>query len=499
MENNSFCKLSVPTFKQYDQLQGVILYCIDVQVIGVTGWRLELRYSDLFDLDTILRAQFQRLPKFPGKTLSKLTTTIQFEKRRVKLNFYLSSISERLDIVTCPVFCELFEIMKYAPKYVFEQPKIINSQQHNQTIKNCQYIPELEQLFIVSCQTEGYKQLMAYMQNNQNQIVEALGLVELFSLKDNQMIKRWQECFVNQAQCLHYSDGALIVGLEKGKIIVYQLDSDLNAPLHTSSYQMHKMRVNGVYYNKLKKVIYSISQDGTFVITYRDYLKHKDQLLLKGELTCLLVCEHRQISFIGNSKGSVFILDINKENVQYIRRVDCQASSKIVDLAINNNQGFLFAASEIGQLQVIDIGQFGREINSKAKVTIQTNQKTKKISYCQQRHHLYIGDTIGNVTVISEQTGCPIYSLSAHGLDVMITLVYYLQDTNKLITYGKDQILKFWEFPTWIDLNEIKRQEYQEIRQEYLTQQQIKQKTLKTDKYQDDDEDDLNDWHKNNK
>ncbi|CAD8190272.1 unnamed protein product [Paramecium octaurelia] len=459
MQNHSFCKLSVPTFKQYEQFQGVTLYCIDVQVIGVTAWRLELRYSDLFDLNTILKAQFQKLPKFPGKTLSKLTTSEELEKRRIKLNSYLSAISERLDIVTCPVFCELFEISKYAPKYVFEQPKIINCQQHAQTIKNCQYIKEQEALLVVSSQTEGYKQLMAFMQNKENSISEALGQVELFSLKDNQMVLKWSQIFENQAQCLHYSEGALIIGLEKGKIIVYQLDQDLNAPQLPSTYQMHKMRVNGVFYHKLKKVIYSISQDGTFVVTQRDYLKHKDQLLLKGELTALLVCDYREVAFIGNSKGSVFMLDLNKESVQYLKRIDCQVSSKIVDIAINNQQGFLFAACESGQLQVLDIGSFGRESNSKPKVCIATNYQTKKISYCQQRHHLYIGDTIGNVTVISEQTGCPIYSVRAHELDVIITLVYYLEETNKVITYGKDQMFKMWEFPTWINLNEIKHQE----------------------------------------
>ncbi|CAD8193573.1 unnamed protein product [Paramecium pentaurelia] len=402
MQNHSFCKLSVPTFKQYEQFQGVTLYCIDVQVIGVTAWRLELRYSDLFDLNTILKAQFQKLPKFPGKTLSKLTTTQELEKRRIKLNTYLSSISERLEIVTCPIFCELFEIAKYAPKYVFEQPKIINSQQHLQTIKNCQYIKEQEALLVVSSQTEGYKQLIAFMQNDENSISEALGQVELFSLKDNQIVLKWSQIFDNQAQCLHYSEGALIVGLEKGKIIVYQLDQDLNQPQHPSNYQMHKMRVNGVFYHKLKKVIYSISQDGTFVVTQRDYLKHKDQLLLKGELTTLLVCEYREIAFIGNSKGSVFMLDLNKENVQYLKRVDCQVLSKIVDFAINNQQGFLFAACESGYLQVIDIGSIGRESNSKTKICISTNQQTKKISYCQQRHHIYIGDTLGNVTILQE-------------------------------------------------------------------------------------------------
>lgn len=47
-------------------------------------------------------------------------------------------------------------------------------------------------------------------------------------------------------------------------------------------------------------------------------------------------------------------------------------------------------------------------------------------------------------------------SLRAHELDVMITLVYYLEESNKVITYGKDQMFKIWEFPTWINLNEIK-------------------------------------------
>lgn len=45
--------------------------------------------------------------------------------------------------------------------------------------------------------------------------------------------------------------------------------------------------------------------------------------MLKGELTALLVCEYREIAFIGNSKGSIFMLDLNKESVQYLKQVDC--------------------------------------------------------------------------------------------------------------------------------------------------------------------------------
>ncbi|CAK93413.1 unnamed protein product (macronuclear) [Paramecium tetraurelia] len=492
MQNHSFCKLSVPTFKQYEQFQGVTLYCIDVQVIGVTAWRLELRYSDLFDLNTILKAQFQKLPKFPGKTLSKLTTPEELEKRRIKLNSYLSAISERLDIVTCPVFCELFEIGKYAPKYVFEQPKIINCQQHTQTIKNCQYLKEQEALLVVSSQTEGYKQLMALMQNKENQISEALGQVELFSLKDNQMVLKWSQIFENQVHynynqrlnvCTTQRDAQQLDQKKEKQLSINWIQRLECTSTPPSTYQMHKMRVKwSILSQTKKKVIYSISQDGTFVVTLRDYLKHKD-----CELTALLVCDYREVAFIGNSKGSVFILDLSKESVQYLKRVDCQVSSKIVDIAINNQQGFLFAACESGQLQVLDIGSIGRESNSKPKVCIATNYQTKKISYCQQRHHLYIGDTLGNVTVISEQTGCPIYSVRAHELDVIITLVYYLEETNKVVTYGKDQMFKMWEFPTWINLNEIKHQEYQEIKQEQLIKQQSKQKQSKVNQAQSED------------
>ena len=80
------------------------------------SWVLEKRYSEFHDLHIILNKLYPKCPQIPGKTFLNMSSVQDLNKRRVKLEEFLTICVRRKDIMNSENFRDFIQIDKHAPE-----------------------------------------------------------------------------------------------------------------------------------------------------------------------------------------------------------------------------------------------------------------------------------------------------------------------------------------------------------------------------------------------
>jgi WD40 repeat protein len=100
-------------------------------------------------------------------------------------------------------------------------------------------------------------------------------------------------------------------------------------------------------------------------------------------------------------------------------------------------------ASDVnGYITIFDIGNLGKEKNTKRVGATQGKPKQRIVIWRDYGREIISGDEDGIVTFWYSKDGTPLYALKAHS--GAITQMRWNEDTQQLITCSKDKNVKVW-------------------------------------------------------
>lgn len=151
----------------------------------------------------------------------------------------------------------------------------------------------------------------------------------------------------SQAMCCYWDAGSctLLVGLDSGSVnyLSVPFSEGLKKYEESLEIEQHLDRVMGVYYERERRLLHSISKDHK----YRVLSMAKEALVCDMEpsayeLTYLLVSPDRKKSFVADRCGSIFIFDLTHTKPSPV--VHLSTPQRFVrGLYIDTEKGYLFS------------------------------------------------------------------------------------------------------------------------------------------------------------
>ncbi|KAM3128486.1 WD repeat and FYVE domain-containing protein 2 [Paramecium bursaria] len=482
--------VGIPSYKTFEKgaENEIVLFLIDINIVSVVPYRVEKRYSDLYDFDTILQSQFKYLNKIPGKTLLKIKESTKIDKRRIKLERYLQDLCKRMDVFSSAIFAEFFDFKTFAPQFIYEPfLQKYKLQGPSFIVRDFKLSNDENSIILVSAQKNPIKQVDAFFRNR-DKLTTTLGSVELYVFTETGLKQKWKRDYAFNIFCMCWEEmnELLLLGLENGTIEHIQLNNQEIKEVR--SFQQHESRINGVYIDKRINLIHSISKDFFYKIFSADQPSKQYNLNLKEELWAITVCDTRYISIIGSKKGTIQIFDISQGEPKLLSKLNISVRNWIRQISIDP-KGYAFIACQEGSLQIIEIGKPGKEKYSKLNIQVRTNPDTRCVEFVDQNRFILIGDQEGFIQIYSAVTGLPLYSYKAS--ENAINKITQIQSQGMLMI-ATENTITFWLIPkSWPNLNQLKEIEYLEVRNQTIKEQ----KQIVKNEYDSDDEE-LDGWHR---
>lgn len=221
--------------------------------------------------------------------------------------------------------------------------------------------------------------------------------------------------------------------------------------------------------------MFSISESGYLIVTDLDDKKTQGGKYVSSQglntdsgLKAMVHDMQRNILFIASGSGEVFILNCLPTTPELLKKVETDHKVCIRGLSrsvncggfwLNTNrpgikggqtQNFLLASDINGYITVFDIGNPGKESNTKRIGFTQGKPKQRIVLWRDHGREIISGDEDGKVTFWLSKEGTPLTVIDAHFGPV--TQMRFNEDTQQLITCSKDKTIKIWQLPQyWIN------------------------------------------------
>ncbi|CAD8088886.1 unnamed protein product [Paramecium sonneborni] len=516
MDSNSPISASIISHRS-DPNDDAIYYMIQVKNKTSDVWQLEKRFSQFEDLAKKLKVLFgEQLPSLPKKkyiTFLVGKTPEDIEKRKAGLDEFIQNLASRQEVVASEPLKQFLEIERNAKEIIVNPPKLIfEFKGFLHGIRDFTISSEQGLMFVITSDCSVINRLDAYLTNMKapwesekgDQALIPVGCVECWLQQENGEFQRlWVKMYNSQAITCYWDSVAsvLLVGLDSGSINYLYVPEKEGYKKFTESMEIeqHTDRVMGLYYDTKRKYLHSVSKDRKYrILNLRKGILVEDIEPGQYELTCLLGSDERKKTFVGDRHGEIFIYDIEKKKPKLIIKIPT-TQLFIRGFFIDNQRNYLFSIShENGVILIIDIQLPGREQYSKEVAQLNGKSKSREIGWSAKRGEIYVGNIDGTVTIWDARKSKQLYVLKAHDSD--ITKLQWLDADQTLLTSAKDKVIKVWSMPQhWRDPNIVEKE---------LEQDQLQAKQQSSDliykkaqqqfqqKFQDDEDDDMAIWHK---
>jgi hypothetical protein len=113
---------------------------------------------------------------------------------------------------------------------------------------------------------------------------------------------------------MHYckSRERLLVGLDDGTVdeLIVSPRNKYVKYEQSATFKIHEERVNGIYYEPLNKLMYSISEDGMLTTCDMNNYFKMHTVTHPNELVTMLMDTTNKRMFIGANEGHIYVYDI---------------------------------------------------------------------------------------------------------------------------------------------------------------------------------------------
>ena len=154
-------------FEKYVDGKIITFYKIEIyDNLSKESWTLDKRYSEIDLLHKTISKLYPNIPPMPGKTLFKIKSKDQLDKRKNQLEKFLQECINRKDIESNEAFKAFLEIDKHSPDLVYNPPTIIYENNDLPLgVRDFVFDEENNLLFIVCCDMKITSRVDAYITN----------------------------------------------------------------------------------------------------------------------------------------------------------------------------------------------------------------------------------------------------------------------------------------------------------------------------------------------
>ncbi|KAM3133073.1 WD repeat and FYVE domain-containing protein 2 [Paramecium bursaria] len=502
MLKNESVNVEVISYKEDNKY---IIYKVQIKTRTKKQWLLDKRYSQFEELNKKLQEMFQNLPQLPKKSFITVfvgKSKEELEDRRVGLDTYLKNLIVRKDIFNCQILREFLELDKMddlvPPQLAFEQVLLYG-------VRDFIIAKEPGLLFVLNSDMSLLNRVDAYVTNMKmpwesergEPTTQSVGRVECYQMDDQSFTKLWEREYNAQAICLYWDPASknLLVGLDSGTINVLQISTKTNKFEESLEIEMHTERVMGLF--QRKNLVNSISKDRHYRIVDLDKAQLAvDIELSQAELTYMIYNSDRYLAIVGDRAGQLFLMNVQFPKPSIIATFQFNTPF-IRGIYFDDVKNYIIACGyNEGGLTVLDVGKAGQESQAKIKTKLESKIKSRELQWSRKRGELMVGNDDGTITIYNAIDLQPIYVLKAH--EGAVTKLQWFEESQILMTGGKDKKLKWWQFPKDLLKKEFVEKEQQQIIAEskLLSMLKVQEDNRKKDLDSDEDDNELGQWHK---
>ena len=496
-------------FEKYIDGKLITFYKIEIyDNLSKESWTLDKRYSEIDLLHKTISKLYPNIPPMPGKTLFRIKSKEELDKRKDQLQKFLQECINRKDIESNEAFKTFLEIDKHSPDLVYNPPTIIYENNDLPLgVRDFVYDEENNLLFIVCCDMKITSRVDAYITNTnlpwEKKTNEHISVGALFTYKvieqksGNTYIfeKLWAKSYPQQTGVVYFNKKALLlgVGLDAGDVIFYKIpeNSKFLEFEEIVNIKPHTNRVMGIGFDEKNNYIYSCSSDKKFMLS--DLSNYSTSLEIVRNLygfTALILENDNDRLFLTDEGGALRVFVTNTYPPTFMCLVQTHTTNCIRALDIDFKKQLIFTGTNKGDISILELGNPGKEKYIKEISYFGGNLEIRILRYNKENNEIYSGDQKGKITVWSLKTGQSIYAWQAHS--DAITQMKYEPKNKRLISMAKDKKILVWQIPdSWVS-DKVKKFEETSIRE--INANRAAEK-FKNKKYDDDDSDDsLDGW-----
>ena len=401
------------------------------------------------------------VPIIPGKTLFKVTAFDALTKRRLALEQFIKSCTERKDICSNETFKTFLELEKHSPDLSYNAPtKLYEHTELPLGVRDFYYYKEKNLMFIVCCDMNIASRVDAYITNvnlpwekktDAHISVGAVFAFRVVPVKDTSYVfeKLWAKSFPEQTGVVNFDkeSNTIEVGLDSGSIVFYRTSEDSQFLQYDEVCKLkpHKDRVMGLAYNHQQGYIYSCGSDQKFFLSELNYLSNVTQIAENpnGGYTAMEYDHPNNRIFLTDEGGCISVYMTQTYPPSLVNLIHTHSTNCIRGLEVDYKKLYIFTATKKGDISLMDLGLPGKEKLIKEISYFGGNLEIRICRYNSVNNELITGDQTGKVTVWSLKTGKPVYAFQAHGM--AITQMNYDEQKRILLTMGKDKRIIFWK------------------------------------------------------
>ena len=498
-------------FEKYVDGKIITFYKIEIyDNLSKESWTLDKRYSEIDLLHKTISKLYPNIPPMPGKTLFKIKSKDQLDKRKNQLEKFLQECINRKDIESNEAFKAFLEIDKHSPDLVYNPPTIIYENNDLPLgVRDFVFDEENNLLFIVCCDMKITSRVDAYITNvnlpwekktDEHISVGALFAYKVFEEKRGNTYsfeKLWAKSYPQQTGAVYFNKNSLYVGvgLDQGNVIFYQVtkESKFLDFEEILNFRPHTNRVMGLCYDEKNKYIYSCGSDKKFMLSDSSNYSTPIEIAQSSHgFTSLILDKEYDRLFLTDEGGVLRVFLTNTYPPTLVSQVQTHTTNCIRALDIDFKKQYIFTGTNKGDISILDLGMPGKEKLIKEISYFGGNLEIRILRYNKEKNELYSGDQKGKITVWSLKTGQSIYAWQAHS--GAITQMRYDGKSKRLLSMAKDKKIIYWQIPdSWVS-DKVKKFQESNIREINANRAAERLKNKKYNEDDSDDDDSLDGW-----
>lgn len=455
-------KVSIPNYTQeFEGGKEVTFYKISLKIEGCK-WELKKRFSDFHDLNECLKKVNGNLPALPGKTLFRIKSHEEIDKRREGLERYLQNLAERVDIYSSQIFVKFLELDSHKPELAINLLEKVGQIRHLlMGYRDMQFSSNRKFYYSVTSDPKALSRVDSYLTNmnmpwdkkhEKDMVLLAVGNLEAWYKKkkggnDFHYERLFLKTFKSQAICLAFSEelNLIAVGCDNGQMGVFLLDKkDPQKFTELFLDKVHTDRIMRIFIDHKTKMIYSIGEDKFLKVYNIEGQGVSDEVHIGKSKLCEMVVDSRnRIAYISDRNGNITVVSLKIECPEVCQVIKTSSEGAIRGLEGDfSNKKLYCTCHDDGYVHGFKLREpEDPEGRIDKFVSVKGPPKPRQIKFWEERGELFVGHQDGLISVYNLELNPKGAICSSRYHEDNINSIQILEGSNMIATGSTDKTI----------------------------------------------------------